>query len=551
MANITVKKGLIGQEDINLGTGTFSRAKSDGSTQTITKVNAEQLITLPAGTRTVSTVTDYLANGAVHNVKDYGALGDGSTDDTAAIQAAIDATEAAGGTVYFPPGTFVFTTVTWAGTGTAISYIGIPGPIFQGSGYATILKSTAASGVAITVKGDASVNDGSHKGLMKHAALRDFTLLGPGSGTAAGIECSAYVSLLIENVFIRDAGGDGLVLKRDYFNPGTQDDRALLTNLKNVSARGCGGDGLDANSTEPIDNLHIEGCDFSENTGFGMNLFPWYGNVQNCYMGGNTKAGLFVGGVSSQPAEGFLLVSSAIEGNGRNTTSSNVELGYCHSATLMACKLSAVDVASANLPGTLLTIGESGPAVETGRVRIINPFLIADTVIGGVTAIDVVDCTHLEIDSPVFNSGISTKVSNANNQSVVFTDDRVVTQTGTADTRIYDGSATTYPFQLRVTGDSQPRLRFVHDGRIQWGTGSAGPDTVLQRATLAGSTNALQVVGALAVQSQANGIFAGSGTPEAAVTATVGSIYLRTDGGASTSLYVKETGSSNTGWVAK
>jgi len=43
----------------------------------------------------------------------------------------------------------------------------------------------------------------------------------------------------------------------------------------------------------------------------------------------------------------------------------------------------------------------------------------------------------------------------------------------------------------------------------------------------------------------------GSGTPEAFVTAPVGSIYTRTDGGASTTLYVKESGTGNTGWVAK
>lgn len=43
----------------------------------------------------------------------------------------------------------------------------------------------------------------------------------------------------------------------------------------------------------------------------------------------------------------------------------------------------------------------------------------------------------------------------------------------------------------------------------------------------------------------------GTGTPESVVTAAVGSIYLRTDGGASTTLYVKETGAGNTGWVAK
>lgn len=43
----------------------------------------------------------------------------------------------------------------------------------------------------------------------------------------------------------------------------------------------------------------------------------------------------------------------------------------------------------------------------------------------------------------------------------------------------------------------------------------------------------------------------GTGTPEAAITATVGSLFLRTDGGASTTLYVKESGTGNTGWVAK
>ena len=42
----------------------------------------------------------------------------------------------------------------------------------------------------------------------------------------------------------------------------------------------------------------------------------------------------------------------------------------------------------------------------------------------------------------------------------------------------------------------------------------------------------------------------GSGSPEGAVTAPVGAIYHRTDGGTNTSLYRKESGSGNTGWVA-
>lgn len=46
-------------------------------------------------------------------------------------------------------------------------------------------------------------------------------------------------------------------------------------------------------------------------------------------------------------------------------------------------------------------------------------------------------------------------------------------------------------------------------------------------------------------------IMTGSGSPEGAVSATVGSLFMRTDGGTGTSLYVKESGTGNTGWVAK
>lgn len=44
--------------------------------------------------------------------------------------------------------------------------------------------------------------------------------------------------------------------------------------------------------------------------------------------------------------------------------------------------------------------------------------------------------------------------------------------------------------------------------------------------------------------------FTGTGTPEGSVTASVGAIYNRSDGGAGTTLYVKESGTGNTGWVA-
>lgn len=46
-------------------------------------------------------------------------------------------------------------------------------------------------------------------------------------------------------------------------------------------------------------------------------------------------------------------------------------------------------------------------------------------------------------------------------------------------------------------------------------------------------------------------LLSGSGSPESSVTASPGALYVDTDGGASTTLYVKESGTGNTGWVAK
>jgi hypothetical protein len=46
-------------------------------------------------------------------------------------------------------------------------------------------------------------------------------------------------------------------------------------------------------------------------------------------------------------------------------------------------------------------------------------------------------------------------------------------------------------------------------------------------------------------------IKSGTGSPESAVTAPSGSIYVDASGGAGATLFVKESGSGNTGWVAK
>ena len=45
-------------------------------------------------------------------------------------------------------------------------------------------------------------------------------------------------------------------------------------------------------------------------------------------------------------------------------------------------------------------------------------------------------------------------------------------------------------------------------------------------------------------------MFSGSGSPEGVITARISSLYLRTDGGQASTVYYKESGTANTGWVA-
>lgn len=57
---------------------------------------------------------------------------------------------------------------------------------------------------------------------------------------------------------------------------------------------------------------------------------------------------------------------------------------------------------------------------------------------------------------------------------------------------------------------------------------------------------------ALAATKELNDLFLfGTGSPEGVVSATPGKIYLNLTGGAGTTLWVKETGSEASGWIAK
>lgn len=91
-------------------------------------------------------------------------------------------------------------------------------------------------------------------------------------------------------------------------------------------------------------------------------------------------------------------------------------------------------------------------------------------------------------------------------------------------------------------------------------TKTAGADTCKTELMSTGCTLTLNADGTTTISSSKLefgsvgnnvGLYKGSGTPEGAITAGIGSFYMRTDGGAGSSIYVKESGTGNTGWVAK
>ena len=82
----------------------------------------------------------------VFNVKDFGAVGNGSANDTAAIQAALTAAIASvpGGTVYFPAGLYVITSTLTGTLGTAAAGTSLLVNLtIRGEGFATSIIQTA------------------------------------------------------------------------------------------------------------------------------------------------------------------------------------------------------------------------------------------------------------------------------------------------------------------------------------------------------------------------------------------------------------------------
>jgi hypothetical protein len=215
------------------------------------------------------------------NVKAYGAKGDGVTDDTKAIQAAIDAVPN-GATVLLPIGKYVISapldpgnkSLALVGNGYTNRFVGP----FGDSGWAwAISQNSYISGSVIIL---ATPTDAIHFAPLDwhRLILRDLMLLGSGSGSTVGVSYTQSTASELHNVGIAN------------FSVGIRLNNTHDAAFSNFSIRGCTvgiATSVTSSNQNVFSNFGIEACDIAVNWANGGDTVVFQnGLVQNNYLKG-------------------------------------------------------------------------------------------------------------------------------------------------------------------------------------------------------------------------------------------------------------------------
>lgn len=405
---------------------------------------------------------------ADRSVKKFGAVGDGTTDDTAAIQAALTA----GGTVYFPAGTYLVTdtlSITSAG-------VTLVGESRESTTINLDIGDTGSDGIAWTFAGPGyliggGVRDITVKAATDRADVRDVLSFQRPSrvvierarirgGARYGISFDLAISSALIDTRIEENGDAGWFVG------------ATTSTSTSVRADGCyfretrDGPGVDLDTL----GAEISGCVFESNgqdtpaNGYGALVRRGYATFTGCYWENNAATDLMAGTEDTT----HLVVAGfhSLVGPYTEAESGHVFIGqYVRSAALLGGKYDTrsfsikIHPSASQVYGLGMKWNPNEPEMSDGSDIMTK---------GGIYLIGMDSATGLHY---AFGR-IDGKFRNADFQQIGWTDTTVVD-------------------------------------------------------------------------------VAGEGSPEGVVAGGVGSIYRRTDGGAGTTLYVKESGTSTSGWVAK
>jgi hypothetical protein len=481
---------------------------------------------------TLTKATYSLINGAVVNVLDYGADPTGVADSTAAIQAALTyagtlsiADPSFGGAGYFiKGGTTVFLP---AGVYKTNATLTVPQNVsIEGAGkYASIIKSTASTYI-IRIDDAVPAVGAYDKGGM---AFRNFSLIGDRTLTnQVGFGLLRWAFNIMENVTVTKCGNNGIVMFQGLGN--------TFINVECIYNVGHGfvlqegitswatptSNGLPSNANQFFSYHGMQNDGAGLYLGVGTNGNVFYSAVcESNYLASGNNVGYNVYSVSTS------IVPDAFYGL---WTEGPVEAHVYMNAPSAAIVLK-IDQwrhfgngAAGNVNRALI--------VNSGTVQLSNAFGQADSYksISGSTApfslnkasgIICLDNVAGSLTTGVGfvdnGAGVKTGLENnlfQNNFGVIYNTQRVYQASNQLYHQAWYNDTQTEPFTA-VSGS--------RNGLV-FGDGTAAPTIVVR---------------------------SGTGTPEGVVTAPVGSLFLRSDGGASTTLYVKQSGTGNTGWVGK
>lgn len=141
-------------------------------------------------------LSDYIS------VKDFGAVGDGTTDDTTAIQNAINSLSSTGGSVYFPTGQYLISTTLTVST---------QGITLFGSNSTALWDSATSilSGGSQIVKKSTMTTDAIQVSNLRFQ-MQDLAVRGQSGNTGDGVYLQNGYSPALINVSVAGVGGSGI-----------------------------------------------------------------------------------------------------------------------------------------------------------------------------------------------------------------------------------------------------------------------------------------------------------------------------------------------------
>lgn len=248
-------------------------------------------------------VTYAMIEGQYLNVLDYGATGDGATDDTAAIQAAIDASD--GKPVYLPAGTYVVTATLEYEPATYTNAFGAGLKLIGDGPLVTIFDNQVDGPLIEMVTGSTiSVFEGAIG-----AVLEGFLITSTTSTTSnVGIYMTSAYNPTVKNVWIRGMSLHGIQIPVILGD----NDASNMVALEQVRIENCAGWGIKADGASGNNELSflymrqvfIQGCGTNAATYVPLSGgMTWKGQIlkmQECAFTINENCGFFIPGQAGQ-----------------------------------------------------------------------------------------------------------------------------------------------------------------------------------------------------------------------------------------------------------